>query len=295
MQPDILLDIEHLHTHFFLDDGVVKAVDGVSLAVRRGKTLAIVGESGCGKSVLARSIVQIVTPPGKIVGGSMRYRRADGTTVDLLGYQRNSAAMRAFRASEAAMIFQEPMAALSPVHSIGSQVAERYRLHNRATTKEARAVAVEMLHKVGIPRPEQRYDAYPHQLSGGMRQRAMIAMALICRPALLIADEPTTALDVTTQAQILELIQRLQAELGMTVIMITHDLGVVAEIADEVAVMYLGQVVEQAPVDCCARSRTWKTPPAPGSTRSPVRCRTPTTDLAAAAFIPVAASASCIS
>ncbi|GAB4428373.1 MAG: ABC transporter ATP-binding protein [Chloroflexi bacterium OHK40] len=246
---DLLLEIEDLKTHFFLDDGVVKAVDGVSLQVRRGRTLAIVGESGCGKSIMARSILQIVTPPGKIVGGRICYHRAPGDVVNLLDYQRKSREMRAFRGREAAMIFQEPMAALSPVHTIGSQIVERLRLHSGASRREARALAVEMLHRVGIPHPAQRVDAYPHQLSGGMRQRAMIAMALICRPALLIADEPTTALDVTTQAQILELIRQLQAELGMTVVIITHDLGVVAEIADEVAVMYLGQIVEHGPVD----------------------------------------------
>jgi oligopeptide/dipeptide ABC transporter ATP-binding protein len=248
MTNDLLLEIENLQTHFFLDDGLVKAVDGVDLTVRRGRTLAVVGESGCGKSIMARSILQIVTPPGKIVGGAIRYHRAPDTVIDLLRYDRKGPEMRAFRGNEAAMIFQEPMASLSPVHSIGEQVAESFRLHTRVSKQEARQVAIEMLRKVGIPRPEDRYAAYPHQLSGGMRQRAMIAMALICQPDLLIADEPTTALDVTTQAQILELIQRLQAELGMAVIIITHDLGVVAEIADDVAVMYLGQVVEQAPV-----------------------------------------------
>ncbi|MCU0489967.1 MAG: ABC transporter ATP-binding protein [Chloroflexaceae bacterium] len=246
---DLLLEVENLQTHFFLDDGLVKAVDGVHLHIRRGRTLAVVGESGCGKSIMARSLLQIVTPPGKIVGGAIRYHRGPGDVVNLLDYDRKGPEMRAFRGREAAMIFQEPMASLSPVYTIGNQIVESFRLHFKVSKAEARTVAIEMLRKVGIPRPEARFDAYPHQLSGGMRQRAMIAMALICQPNLLIADEPTTALDVTTQAQILELLQKLQAELEMAVVMITHDLGVVAEMADDVAVMYLGQVVEQGSVD----------------------------------------------
>jgi peptide/nickel transport system ATP-binding protein len=258
MSNDLLLEVKDLQTYFYLDEGIVKAVDGATLQVRRGKTLAVVGESGCGKSIMARSILQIVAKPGKIVGGEISFYRhlMDSNGIEtrseqmkLTDYKPNSAEMRAFRGKEAAMIFQEPMASLSPVHTIGNQVMENFRQHFPVSKKEARNVTIEMLGKVGIPRPEQRFDAYPHQLSGGMRQRAMIAMALICQPSLLIADEPTTALDVTTQAQILELMQKLQAELGMAIVIITHDLGVVAEIADDVAVMYLGQVVEQAPVD----------------------------------------------
>jgi peptide/nickel transport system ATP-binding protein len=249
MSHDLLLEVKNLKTHFFLDDGIVKAVDGVDLKVYRGKTLAIVGESGCGKSMLARSIMQIVTKPGKIVDGQIIYYRSPKDVVTLTDYNPTSAEMRAIRGKEMSMIFQEPMASLSPVHTIGNQIIENLRLHLKVEKKEAREVAIEMLRKVGIPRPETRVDSYPHQLSGGMRQRAMIAMAMICQPNLLIADEPTTALDVTTQAQILELMQRLQQELNMATIIITHDLGVVAEIADEVAVMYLGKIVEQAPVD----------------------------------------------
>jgi peptide/nickel transport system ATP-binding protein len=258
MNNDVLLEIKDLKTHFFLDDGLVKAVDGVDLTVWRGKTLAVVGESGCGKSVMARSIIQIVTSPGRIVGGEILFHRevaskngrdAGPEVFNVTKYDRKSKEMRDFRGNEVAMIFQEPMASLSPVHTIGNQISENFRLHFPVSKQEARNVTIEMLRKVGIPRPEQRIDSYPHQLSGGMRQRAMIAMALICQPSLLIADEPTTALDVTTQAQILELMQKLQEELGMAIMIITHDMGVVAEIADDVAVMYLGQVVEQAPVD----------------------------------------------
>ncbi|NJO81581.1 MAG: ABC transporter ATP-binding protein [Blastochloris sp.] len=246
---DRLLEVEHLQTHFFLDEGVVKAVDGVDLTVRRGRTLAIVGESGCGKSVLARTLMGIVSRAGRIVGGSMRYYRTPDEVIDLAQLDPRSRAFRDFRGNEAAMIFQEPMASFSPVHTIGNQIGENLRQHFPVSRREARAMTIEMLRKVGIPRAEDRMDAYPHQLSGGMRQRAMIAMAMICQPSLLIADEPTTALDVTTQAQILDLMRHLQTETGMAIILITHDLGVVAEMADDVAVMYLGQIVEQAPVE----------------------------------------------
>jgi peptide/nickel transport system ATP-binding protein len=253
---EVLLEVTDLRTHFFLDEGIVKAVDGADLLVRRGRTLAVVGESGCGKSVMARSILQIVPPPGKLVSGRILFHQQPDSrragfleTIDITALPPNSPAMRAIRGRDIAMIFQEPMSSLSPVHTIGDQIAENFRLHWPVSKKEARDVTIEMLRKVGIPRAEQRVDAYPHQLSGGMRQRAMIAMALICQPSLLIADEPTTALDVTTQAQILELMQQLQQELGMAIMIITHDLGVVAEIADSVAVMYLGEVVERATVD----------------------------------------------
>lgn len=249
---DLLLEIENLQTFFFLDEGIVKSVDGASLKVRRGKTLAIVGESGCGKSVMARSMMQIVPKPGRIVGGTIRFHRTTKSGDEIMEITKlapGSREMRDFRGHDAAMIFQEPMSSLSPVHTIGSQIMENYLQHFAVSKQTGRDVSIEMLNKVGIPRAKERFDAYPHQLSGGMRQRAMIAMALICQPSLLIADEPTTALDVTTQAQILELMQELQQELGMAIIIITHDLGVVAEIAEDVAVMYLGEVVEQAPVD----------------------------------------------
>ncbi|PLS81651.1 MAG: dipeptide/oligopeptide/nickel ABC transporter ATP-binding protein [Chloroflexi bacterium] len=253
-----LLEVKGLQTHFFLEEGVVKAVDGVDFQLERGKTLAIVGESGCGKSVMARTILQIVPEPGKIVGGEILFHRqhpakngrsATGEVINITALKPDSHQMRELRGKEAAMIFQEPMTSLSPVHTIGNQIMENFLLHFPVSKQEARNVTIEMLQKVGIPRAEQRVDAYPHQLSGGMRQRAMIAMALICQPSLLIADEPTTALDVTTQAQILEVMKNLQRELGMAVMIITHDLGVVAEVADDVVVMYLGQVVEHAPVD----------------------------------------------
>jgi oligopeptide/dipeptide ABC transporter ATP-binding protein len=237
-----LLRVEDLRTHFVTDDGVVRAVDGVSFELRAGETLALVGESGSGKSVTALSLLRLVPePPGRIVGGQVRFQGRD-----LLGLP--SGEMRRVRGRQISMIFQEPMTSLNPVFSCGEQVAETLVQHERLSWREAHARAVELLRMVGIPAPEQRAGEYPHQLSGGMRQRVMIAMALACRPALLIADEPTTALDVTIQAQILDLLRRLQAELGMAVLLITHDLGVVAEMADRVAVMYAGQVVEACDV-----------------------------------------------
>jgi oligopeptide/dipeptide ABC transporter ATP-binding protein len=237
-----LLEIDGLTTEFATERGRVRAVDGVSLAVDRGQTVGVVGESGCGKSVTALSIMRLVAdPPGRIAGGRVLY---DGT--DLLALPEKE--MRARRGKSLSMIFQEPMTSLNPVYTAGEQVAEAVRAHEPTTRRAARARAVDMLRLVGIPAPEERAAAYPHQLSGGMRQRVMIAMALVCRPGLLIADEPTTALDVTIQAQILELLGRLRAELGMGVLLITHDLGVVAETCDEVVVMYAGRVVEQAPV-----------------------------------------------
>ncbi|GAB3419877.1 ABC transporter ATP-binding protein [Flindersiella endophytica] len=245
-----LLDVRGLKTQFKLAEGVVRAVDGVDLTVQAGETLCVVGESGCGKSVMARSILQLVEPPGRIVGGSMSFRPdAEGEAVDLAKLNPKGAEMRRIRGKEIAMIFQEPMVSLSPVHTIGHQIAENLRTHENLTKREARVRAIDELAAVGIPRPAERFDAYTFQLSGGMRQRAMIALALACRPKLLIADEPTTALDVTTQAQILELLQGLQEQLGMAVMFITHDLGVVAEIADRVTVMYLGLVAEDCLVD----------------------------------------------
>jgi oligopeptide/dipeptide ABC transporter ATP-binding protein len=263
---DLLLEVKGLKTHFFLDEGVVKAVDGVDLEIRRGETLCVVGESGCGKSMTARSILQIVGPPGRIVAGEILFHRqaeaggANGhgpgrppgrrpEVVDLAALDPRGSRMRDIRGKEIAMIFQEPMTSLSPVHTVGDQIMENILLHLPVTQDEARQRAVEALRRVGIPRTEQRLGTYPFQLSGGMRQRAMIAMALACNPSLLIADEPTTALDVTTQAQILDLMRELQQELGMAIMFITHDLGVVAEIADDVAVMYLGIVAEHGAVD----------------------------------------------
>mgnify|MGYP000521879263 CR=1 FL=1 len=252
-----LLEIRDLKTYFFLDEGTVKAVDGASLTVWRGRTLCVVGESGCGKSVMARSILQIVDPPGRIVSGEILFHRrrevGNGQVVDevidLAKLHPRGREIRQIRGKDIAMIFQEPMASLSPVHTIGDQIMENILLHQRVSKAEARNRTIELLRKVGIPRPEQRVDEYPFQLSGGQRQRAMIAMALSCNPSLLIADEPTTALDVTTQAQILELMAQLKDEFNMSIMLITHDLGVVAEMADDVVVMYLGRIVERAGVD----------------------------------------------
>ena len=252
-QSDVLLEVKGLKTHFFLDEGTVRAVEGVDFSLQRGGTLGIVGESGCGKTVTAYSITQLIQSPGRIVGGQVLFHRRNGDgsedVVDLAKLRPTSREMTSIRGSEIAMVFQEPMTAFSPVHTIGDQIMEVILLHRKVGKDEARAQTVDMLRRVGIPKAETRLDAFPFQLSGGMRQRAMIAMALVCRPSLLIADEPTTALDVTMQAQILDLMQHLQRELGMAVILITHNLGVVAEVCDEVAVMYLGQVVEQSSVD----------------------------------------------
>jgi peptide/nickel transport system ATP-binding protein len=240
-----LVQIENLRTHFFTDEGVVKAVEDVSLAIGAGKTLGLVGESGCGKSVTALSLIRLVSTPGRIVGGRIMLHD-NGKPVVLTDLPEDE--MRRMRGSKIAMIFQEPMTSLNPVFTVGAQIAEAVRLHQKASKAEARERAIEMLHKVRIPAPHRRVDEYPHQFSGGMRQRAMIAMALSCNPRLLIADEPTTALDVTIQAQILDLLRELQAELGMSILLITHDLGIVAEMADDVAVMYASKVVEYAPV-----------------------------------------------
>ncbi len=236
---DALLRIEGLRTVFRSSVGDIPAVDGVSLDVPRGRTLGIVGESGCGKSMLSLSVMRLVPPPGRVAAGRVLF---DGQ--DLLALP--ASAMRAVRGRDVAMIFQEPMTSLNPVHSIGDQIMEAMRAHDAAaSSNDLRQRAIEALRRVRIPAPERRFAEFPHQLSGGMRQRVMIAMALACAPRLLIADEPTTALDVTVQAQILDLLRELQAETGMSVILITHDLGVVAEMADEVAVMYAGRVVER--------------------------------------------------
>jgi peptide/nickel transport system ATP-binding protein len=248
---DALLEIRGLRTHFFTDDGVVRAVDGVDLTVRRRRTLCVVGESGCGKSVTARSVLQLVDEPGRIIEGEVLLHRGaeDGGTVDLATLDPRGERLRQVRGQDIGMVFQEPMASLSLVHTVGDQISEAVLVHADAGRPAARERATELLAKVGLPNPRRALDAYPFQLSGGMRQRVMIAMALACEPVLLIADEPTTALDVTTQAQILELLYSLQQDLGMAVMLITHDMGVVAEMADDVAVMYLGTVVEQGPVD----------------------------------------------
>jgi peptide/nickel transport system ATP-binding protein len=245
----VLLQVRDLRTHFPIRTGVLKAVDGVSFDVERGKTLCVVGESGSGKSVTARSILQIVDEPGRIVGGSMVLHRPDGSTVDLAQLGRRSKEIRAVRGAEIAMIFQEPMSSLSPVHTVGNQIMEVLQLHRNMDKAAARARCVELLGQVEIPNPDKAVDRYTFEFSGGMRQRVMIAMSLACNPALLIADEPTTALDVTTQAEILDLIKKLQVSHGMAVMFITHDMGVVAEIADQVIVMHHGKVVETGPVE----------------------------------------------
>jgi oligopeptide/dipeptide ABC transporter ATP-binding protein len=238
-----LLEIENLQTHFFTAAGIVRAVDGVSYAVATGETLGVVGESGCGKSVTALSVMRLIAdPPGRIIGGAVRFEG-----VNLLDLSESQ--MEAVRGNHISMIFQEPMTSLNPLMTIGHQISEAIVLHQGLSEREAIDQAREMLRRVHIPEPERRVHAYPHQLSGGMRQRAMIAMALSCNPKLLIADEPTTALDVTIQAQILDLMRELQETLGTAVILITHDMGVVAENADRVVVMYAGRKVEEASAD----------------------------------------------
>ncbi|HRW05356.1 MAG TPA: ABC transporter ATP-binding protein, partial [Caldilineaceae bacterium] len=245
-----ILSVRDLQVHFQLQEGIVRAVDGASFDVHMGRTLGIVGESGCGKSVTTRALLQIIDPPGHIVGGSLYYRPDNSDRVlDLAQVDPEGAEMNAIRGGDIGLIFQEPMTSFSPVHTIGNQIMEAIRLHHPISKAEAREQAIEWLHRVHMPNAAQRINEYPYQLSGGLRQRAMIAMALCCNPRILIADEPSTALDVTTQAQILDLLGELQAEHGMAIIFITHDLGVIAEIADDVAVMYLGRVVEEAPVD----------------------------------------------
>jgi peptide/nickel transport system ATP-binding protein len=244
-----ILEVKDLVTHFPVRNGVIKAVDGVSFTLERGKTLCIVGESGSGKSVTARSILQIVDAPGRIVSGSMILHRGDGTSVDLAKLDPRGKAIRAVRGREIAMIFQEPMSSLSPVHSVGDQIMEVLRIHLKLGKQEARARCVALLQQVEIPNAETAVDRYTFEFSGGMRQRVMIAMALACNPDVLIADEPTTALDVTTQAEILDLIRRLQQQHGMAVMFITHDMGVVSEISDDVLVMNHGKVMESGPVD----------------------------------------------
>jgi oligopeptide/dipeptide ABC transporter ATP-binding protein len=237
-----LLEVKNLQTYFPTRAGLVRAVDGVSFYIDRGELLGLVGESGCGKSITALSIMRLIAPPGKIVGGEISF---DGRNLLKL----SDSEMRAIRGDDIAMIFQDPMTSLNPVFTVGEQIAEALRLHRKLSRKAARAGAIEAMREVSIPDPARRIDDYPHQLSGGMRQRVMIAMALACDPKLLIADEPTTALDVTIQAQILELLNELRKNRDLGVLLITHDLGVVAEVADRVAVMYTGRIVEESPVE----------------------------------------------
>jgi len=244
-----LLSVRNLKTYFFQDEGTVKAVDGASFDVFPGKTLGIVGESGCGKSVTAQSILRIVDAPGKIVEGEIILTRADGQSLNLTKLHPDGKEIRDIRGAEIGLIFQEPMTSFSPVHTIGEQIIEAVQLHTQSSKADARKRGIEALRSVGIPKPERRIDEYAFELSGGLRQRAMIAVALSCDPRLLIADEPTTALDVTTQAQILDLLRKLQQERQMAIMLITHNLGVVAEMCDDVVVMYLGRVVEQGSVD----------------------------------------------
>ncbi|MFW6286987.1 MAG: ABC transporter ATP-binding protein [Candidatus Sumerlaeota bacterium] len=245
---DSILEVEGLRVVFSTEEGLLPAVDGVDFALRRNKVLALVGESGCGKSVTAYSLLRIIQKPGRIVDGRILLHSRKSGKIDINALPENSSQLFEVCGGHISMIFQEPMTALSPVHTLGNQIVEAIRLHRNVGKDEAREAAIKMLGRVGIPGPEKRMEQYPHELSGGMRQRAVIAMALVSGPEVLIADEPTTALDVTIQAQILELMRELQKDLGMSVIFITHDLGVVAQIADDVAVMYLGRVVEKAPV-----------------------------------------------
>jgi len=258
---DKLLQINDLKTYFFLDEGTVKAVDGADMEIKTRKTLGVVGESGCGKSITARSIMRIVAKSGKIINGEILYHRRMDTIngnntgseqveiLDLAKIGAESDEMRSIRGAEISMVFQEPMTSLSPVHTIGNQIGEVISLHQKLDKKETVEKSIEILNRVGMPLPSRTIERYPHELSGGMRQRAMIAMALSCHPSLLIADEPTTALDVTTEAQILTLMRELQNDLGMSIMFITHNLGVIAQMADQVVVMYLGKVVEDSSVD----------------------------------------------
>ena len=246
--PFPLIEIKGLKTFFFTEEGIVRSVDGVDFTIQKEKTLGLVGESACGKSVTALSIMRLVQSPGRIVAGSKILLHRKRGVVDLAKLDQKGSEIRSIRGNEIAMIFQEPMTSLSPVYTIGDQIREAIVQHQKTTRKEARLKAIEMIHAVGIPSPQQRVDEYPHQLSGGMRQRAMIAMALSCNPSLLIADEPTTALDVTIQGQVLDLMIALREQFNASILFITHDLGVIAKMADSVAVMYLGKIVERGEV-----------------------------------------------
>lgn len=246
---DNVLEIRDLKVQFYTKLGVVRAVNGVSFSIPRGKVLGVVGESGCGKSITAFATMQLVPPPGKIIGGEIILRAAGKPPVNILEYDRDSDEMRAIRGRHIGMIFQEPMTALNPCYTIGNQIIEGILLHRTKDKKEAKQRALDIMQRVGLPHPQRLLNSYPHQLSGGMRQRAMIALALSCAPDLLLADEPTTALDVTTQAQILDVMRELQNDFGMSILFVTHNLGVVAQMCDEVVVMYLGRIVERASVD----------------------------------------------
>jgi oligopeptide/dipeptide ABC transporter ATP-binding protein len=255
-ENNLLVEIKDLYTFFHLAEGVVRAVNGVDLEIKRGRTLGVVGESGCGKSITAMSLMRLVPTPGRIEQGEILYYRttresdagAMADIVNITALEASGKEMRSIRGNQISMVFQEPMTAMSPVRTVGLQITEAIQLHQGVSKAEARTRAIDMLARVGMPNPDQVIDDYPFQLSGGMRQRAVIAMALSCSPSLLIADEPTTALDVTTEAQILDLMRALQNDFGMAIMYITHNLGVIAEMADEVAVMYLGKVVEQSDV-----------------------------------------------
>lgn len=257
MPDDILLQVKGLKTYFFMDEGIARAVDGVDLEVKRGQVLGVVGESGCGKSITARSVLRMVPRPGRMVAGEITLHRIVGRgtghtvteAVRLSDLDPRGPAIRSIRGAEIALVPQEPMMALSPVHTIANQITEAIILHQKVSKAEAREKAIAMLDLVGMPQPSRTIDRYPHELSGGMRQRAIIAMALSCRPSLLIADEPTTAVDVTTEAQILKLMRSLQQEMGMAIMYITHNLGVVAQLTQHVVVMYMGRIVEEASVD----------------------------------------------
>jgi oligopeptide/dipeptide ABC transporter ATP-binding protein len=249
-----VLEIEGLKTYFYGEEGELRAVDGVTFAVKRGTTLAVVGESGCGKSVTSYSVLRLIQEPGKIIDGKILLHTDGGETIDIASLDEKSEILYRLRGGLVSMIFQEPMTALSPVHSVGNQICEAITLHQDVTKQQAEEMAVEMLSKVGIPGAGERMKQYPHELSGGMRQRVVIAMALVCKPELLIADEPTTALDVTIQAQVLGIIRGLQKDLGTSVLYVTHDLAVVAQVADEVAVMYLGRIVERGDVQAIMKN-----------------------------------------
>jgi oligopeptide/dipeptide ABC transporter ATP-binding protein len=258
VDANTILEVKNLSTYFKLDEGLLKAVDRVDFSIKKGKTLGIIGESGCGKSVTAHSILNTVQAPGKIYSGTIHYRTQTGAELEITREKPNGELMRSLRGREISMIFQEPMTSMSPVYSIGHQMTEAILVHkkkrNKAAVKAAQAKVIEMLNLVGMPYASQRFNDYPHQLSGGMCQRAMIAMALSLNPSILIADEPTTALDVTVQAQIVDLMLQLQAERGMSILYITHDMGVIAETAADICVMYLGSVVEQAPAEILFRN-----------------------------------------
>lgn len=248
MTNDLLLQVRDLKTYFYTDTGVVRAVDGVSFSIKRGEVVGMLGESGCGKSVTGFSILHLINEPGKIVGGEMLFHRTENEMIDLLKLDPRGEELRQIRGRDIAMVFQEPMTALDPLFTVGDQVMEALIVHEKLSKKVAAARAIELLDRVRMPDPRQVVQKYPHQLSGGMRQRVVIALALACTPKLLIADEPTTALDVTTEAQILELMRDLQREMNMAILFITHDLGIIAEMADSAVVMYLGSIVEQADI-----------------------------------------------